>query len=125
MSDSNATELLPCPFCGGEAEIKYAEWWDSNDPPEIHCVWSVQCSTRPTRSSVCLGRLCGNRGFADKDKAIEAWNTRYERTCENEYGLENGVPLKFKCSECKDVWAKPSVDEFNFCPTCGAKVVSA
>ena len=46
-----------------------------------------------------------------------------ERTCHNEYGLENGVPLKFMCSECGDVWQKPAVDEFKFCPNCGAKVV--
>ena len=43
-----------------------------------------------------------------------------ERTCRNEATVQR----KFKCSECGDVWGKPSVDEFRFCPTCGAKVVS-
>lgn len=30
---------------------------------------------------------------------------------------------KFKCSWCGDVWIKPDVDQFKFCPTCGAKVM--
>ena len=60
----------------------------------------------------------------DYRQAAEYWQRMYEeafaeRTCRN----ISGVPLKFRCSECGDVLGKPSVDEFNYCPSCGRKVV--
>lgn len=50
------SELLPCPFCGGEAEIR----GDS--------VLFVQCAKCGTRY--------GDRYYATKAEAIAAWNTR-------------------------------------------------
>lgn len=92
-------KLKPCPFCGGEAEIKYSEWVDSNDPPDTHHVWSVGCAKRTTRSDFCLGRLCQNRGFKDRAEAIAAWNTRAERTCSGH--LERIITLE---NLCRDLW---------------------
>ncbi len=52
-----ARELLPCPFCGGEASIP--EWTASGD-------WEVQCS-------VCKVHTSHSRRI---EPAIEAWNRR-------------------------------------------------
>lgn len=56
---SGKTELLPCPFCGGEAEAVH----------EISGFWTVEC--------VECGALVDG---------IAAWNARAKRTCENERG---------------------------------------
>lgn len=56
MTNPNGeTELLPCPFCGGEASaFRVIEWW------------SVSCS-------VCE---CHTALHWPKSKAIARWNTR-------------------------------------------------
>lgn len=48
-------KLLPCPFCGGKAELKHNILWD----------W-VQCENC---SAMTQEKHC-------KENAIEAWNTR-------------------------------------------------
>lgn len=66
-------ELLPCPFCGGEAEMSY---YAKEGSPDI-AGYYVECTT-------CSA---GGEGFdiqgempdrveRTKDKAIAAWNTR-------------------------------------------------
>ena len=111
MSDSNAT-LEPCPFCGGEAET-----WDGAGP------WHVVCTECGTIGSPCLSEA----------EAIEAWNTRAERTCHNvhEYRDSNGVlhcdARIFKCSECgfkaNDFYGDDEQSFPRYCPNCGARVV--
>jgi len=58
MTDHN---LLPCPFCGGEAEI----WRASADPK------------RPAWVG-CMGRcaVLVSRGYETTEEAIAAWNRR-------------------------------------------------
>lgn len=51
------SELKPCPFCGGKAELYY----DRN-------LWSVECSDCRTQSGVNV----------TEEKVINAWNTRRE-----------------------------------------------
>lgn len=56
---------------------------------------------------------------------VDAWNTRYERTCEMELQTcidPDGNIFSFVCSEC-GVDAYGHVD-IGYCPNCGAKVVS-
>ena len=50
-------ELLPCPFCGGEAELF--------DYPEMkaYCVACLECGVETLI-------------YSSKEKAIKAWNTR-------------------------------------------------
>ena len=92
--------LKPCPFCKGEASLRLFY----KGKYRVHC-------------NVCdahTGDVCDTEA-----EAIVAWNTRAERTCMNVSGTQH----MFRCSLCGDVWAKPDVDLFAYCPTCGAKVV--
>lgn len=119
------TELLPCPFCGGEASLE-----------EYPHHWAVEC-TECEMSAPC------EKTAAD---AVRAWNTRYERTC-RPVVFERPLLETFVCSEC-GAYADVSDDcgycsigigdvtkrreEFDsnspyrtlrYCPNCGAKVV--
>ena len=56
-------ELKPCPFCGGEAHLEQYQ-----DAPEYFAI--VRCSQ------------CDIKAVKDTDEeAIEAWNTRAEKSC--------------------------------------------
>lgn len=104
------SELLPCPFCGGEAEILTAESMHGG------YLFGIMCNDCRSRGDV----------FDTEAEAIEAWNTRAERTCMGESDLSEWV-----CSECQ-CWIptgithenKERVSTWNYCPHCGAKVVS-
>ena len=75
MSESISTKLEParttlrrCPFCGGEAELRYHP--SSMRDPECRA-WEVGCS-------ICDARV-GNTVYAigkTRDEAIAAWNRR-------------------------------------------------
>lgn len=93
------TELKPCPFCGGEA--RYTE------KSRFHIGWVY-----------CPGCGAASGYYNTEAEAIAAWNTRAEQTCHTERSD------CFECSECAffDAYAAPS--DFNYCPNCGAKVVS-
>lgn len=95
-------ELLPCPFCGGEAHISA-----SSDGYGVEC-WNRRCI------DIQLEQI------PTEAEAIEAWNTRAERTCRNTWDIELTGRLRFKCSECGAV----SLDVTpRYCPACGARVV--
>lgn len=108
-TDNQTTELLPCPFCGGEAE-------PFNPFDNADGTWCVLCS-----------ECAAATGFEQTEaEAIAAWNARAERTCE----------LKGKSDTCTECGASVervthSVYEMgdgfachpNYCPNCGAKVV--
>lgn len=108
------TKLLPCPFCGGKAETRTSTWNDKNYK------WTVQCKT-----NLCMGEM-GCAFYRTEAEAIEAWNTRAERTCE-ELG---SIRIWQECY----VWSHElscghEVDTLdmeppNYCPECGAKVVN-
>ena len=104
------SELLPCPFCGGE--VDHQEMWDG--------AYSFTC------------RQCGlNARFTDDiARAVpemlkgteKKWNTRYERTChiveKQRYsdGLVRDLRLSCGCHVT-------AADVVKYCPNCGAKVV--
>lgn len=85
------SELKPCPFCGGEAEL------DEYCGKYVVFCKNASCSWRKTKA-----------------EAIEAWNTRHERTCEVTYG-EHGCPY---CGECGFVLYSTS----GYCPNCGTRI---
>lgn len=58
------TKLLPCPFCGGEADlVKYIGKLDCKK-------FAVEC-----RNIECPTLPC-TEWYLDKEEAIKAWNTR-------------------------------------------------
>lgn len=94
-------ELKPCPFCGKPARIQTY----TNERKAIVC-GNVNCP--------CF--MNGNL-FDTEAEAVNAWNTRTERTCNN---LANHQGCKeFVCSECG---AHYLGFKFMYCPNCGAKV---
>lgn len=98
-------ELRPCPFCGATEPTVHIL-----DAPES----LVACDYRKG------GCGASGRPFNTDKQAIEAWNTRAERTCHTTWDIELTGRLRFKCSECGAV----SLDVApRYCPACGARVV--
>jgi Lar family restriction alleviation protein len=62
-----APDLKPCPFCGGDKNMICRTDYDGRDSYAVSC-----------RYPECHGGIfmLGYGYFADKDKAISAWNTR-------------------------------------------------
>lgn len=79
MTDNRTTELMPCPFCGGEA-------YTVNDGGRY---WTVECHDCAAHTGL----------YATKDFAIAAWNARAERTCEF-VDDSDSEPSPPKCSAC-------------------------
>lgn len=96
-------ELKTCPFCGGRAKHVYFQFTDT------HSVWCRNCGAESYE-------------FDTEEEAIEAWNTRAERTCRNV--AVQGV--LFECSECgaKTVDAVGNYTQ-EYCAACGRKVQDA
>lgn len=110
------TELLPCPFCGGEAKL-YSVGTGSPHYGHYHQV-------------VCQGCLTASGAYwSGEQSAIDAWNTRAERTC---HDIKPQLPY-FKCDVCGmadmgggEIWISDGFyrgQKPNYCPNCGAKVV--
>lgn len=110
---SDETTMLPCPFCGGEAETLTAESMRGG------YLFGIMCNDCLSHGDV----------YDTEAEAITAWNTRAERTCR--------MTDRGECSECGAyiVRAWTEVHDFNgdmkridlrshnYCPNCGAKVV--
>jgi len=108
-------ELLPCPFCGYEALVQPTYDIDTNERDGFFAWCSnYDCECKPQ-----------TRDYLTEAEAIAAWNTRAERTC------ENNAPayLDFLCSECGFVHYHSEANDtgegngWNYCPNCGAKVI--
>lgn len=103
MTDNRTTELLCCPFCGGEANVIDHH----NDDGSV----SVGCN-----NDTCLGFSGLGWLYKTEAEAIAAWNTRAERTC-RDVAIEGEW---FECSECHTV---KQLIHPHYCPNCGRKVV--
>lgn len=112
------SELLPCPWCGKKPELAHYETFD-NDEWAVACVGEC-CEIQPATNS-----------YFTREQAIEAWNTRAERTC---YVVKKIRTLhstfhgdvevtEEKCSECGKYMEVGFGVIRNYCPNCGAKVV--
>lgn len=102
-------ELLPCPFCGGEAKVFH---YSSAIRDEV---WRVVCD-----KPFCAQ---GPDGYTEAE-AIAAWNTRAERTCEciAEYAkspIDGKTIVLHRCSACHELM-RPHMA---YCPNCGARVI--
>lgn len=70
--------LKPCPFCGGEAET-----WSHYFEEEDITLWQVRCKERPYDVEHPCYTADSFISFTTEAEAIEAWNTRAERTTQN------------------------------------------
>lgn len=105
------SELKPCPFCEGEAEIKgRARYW-------------VECGKCFTTTDM----------YITVEQAIDAWNTRAELTCCIIPMDEAGNPpyrkgdlimnsLSDGCSKCGYPFDTLNHGIPNYCSNCGRKV---
>ena len=113
---SNETTLLPCPFCGGEAEVRRLDLDAIDDGLQVYGVWCVDDLHAVEHGGWQHGHYIDN--YATKAEAIAAWNVRAERTCR----IVMDGPLG-KCSACGDE-CFGDAHAARYCPSCGAKVVS-
>ena len=106
------TELLPCPFCGGEARIYM------NDSDLDNILYYCIC----TNDNGC-GVLPITLDHYSKEEAAAAWNTRHVETCkvEGSYYSELMDVYVFSLS-CGDSILWNDEEPPNCCPDCGRKV---
>ena len=107
-------ELKPCPFCGEDhVSVAYTGYEDEG------CVlYTLGCST-----TNCPGHISGSWRYFNLERAAEAWNRRAERTCEvTEYN--DCGPHAEDCTIVLTCGHRTLGDIPNYCPSCGAKVVS-
>ena len=114
-------KLKPCPFCGGEAKInrivntfyQYARYFSS----------CTRCSAE-------------SKVFETEQEAIEAWNTRAERTCHPFVSPDGAGWYAIGCDNCGHGFVDNNPDKAyllkiskrsdimpRYCPNCGAKVI--
>lgn len=105
------SELKPCPFCKSQKAPELSSCIDVEA-----CVDFEACESDGVFCICCdinKGGCGASSGFRfTKEEAIEAWNTRAERTCKNRGG-------HMGCSECG--WYLN--ENARYCDGCGAKVV--
>lgn len=108
----NTNELLPCPFCGGQAIPMHH---CSTDVDDEHCL--VMCMD-------CYGRTVGET----ISEAIESWNRRAESKAVAKAPVVHGRWIEksdyMVCSVCSEEWNFCDNDcyRFDYCPHCGANM---
>ena len=95
---------------GEQAELLWKAMWEQQI---LTICQSIACA------SIYVERIDEQTAVED---AIDMWNTRAERTCVREkHGVKMDGSPRLRCSLCGyGIGDK----RFNYCPKCGAKVVS-
>lgn len=95
-------ELKPCPFCSDEAKWSYAG--------ADYIVFCPGCGASTDK-------------YDTVNEAIEAWNTRAERTCSYVEHCD-GTYHYYQCSECQYEMDGGDFELYrpNYCMDCGAKI---
>ena len=119
-------ELKPCPFCGGENCETYKvdetvfsqnKYLTLREDMMKLILWGTGCYD-------CSAQIYG---FDTEQEAIEAWNTRAEKTCKPEVEHHGDLILtRYPCCgyELKEYRYSPYPEvAFNNCPNFGARVV--
>lgn len=102
-------DLLPCPFCGEEAELAEYKGKETSR-------WYVGCTNEK-----CGAELELTGGFATRIQAEKSWNSRHDLRITAVIGKweDNFDNIRqFKCSRCGSIHAVAS----QYCPDCGAKM---
>ena len=108
------SDMKPCPCCGSQ-NIATRNWWNS--------LYETRYFAECYDCGCLVGFMADPSGWVGaaydtEAEAIEAWNTRHERTCKCE-SYFNGYNLTHVCTGCGYL----SEHQWNYCPNCGAKVV--
>ena len=129
------SELLPCPFCGGEANV--IDHHNDNGSVSVGCNndtclgfsglgWLYKTEAEAIAAWNSRADYHGYEQAAiEAWESIKAWNSRAERTCEcvAEYAespIDGKKIVLHRCSACHELM-RPHM---RYCPNCGAKVVS-
>ena len=117
-------ELKPCPFCGCKSKIVQCDDEGNVRGEEYeNNPWSGLGYRIVHESDDCPIYTCEdgyNLIYDSREQAENHWNTRAERTCENESSV-SGI---FTCSYCgADFYDTEISGDWNYCPNCGAEVV--
>ena len=122
------SELLPCPFCGGEAKVYEMTYGADNQ----YSVFGVFCEDDSKAELIGLSKYQHGHfidNFQTEAEAIKAWNTRAERTCK--FVSSKGSDYPPVCSACgyelgiyDCAWYEDGTYgyERNYCPNCGRRV---
>lgn len=114
--------LLPCPFCGGQAQFV------RKDIKTNRRTW---CDAVYVRCKVCdsrVGRvLCNDDDSAQDEKAVSAWNARASTEVHGRWGEYEAFPITPSlngnpCSNCKTHFSPSEIVIMNYCTRCGAKM---
>lgn len=104
------SELKPCPFCGDEAVRM-----DFLDNPPFK-------EMKGTRYFGCRNCCVVSFVYTTEAEAIEAWNTRAERTCHVEVSYYDDLMDEDYTDLSCGHHLRAAPREFDFCPKCGARV---
>ena len=90
MTDSNATELLPCPFCGGEAKMCHVtQLWEPKDN-----YWAK-----------CSNCHMSGKHYKTEAEAIAAWNTRAAYETDGYFFLPKPKERLYSLTETEPVFS--------------------
>jgi hypothetical protein len=70
MNDGKNLSLLPCPFCGGSAMIKYDDEW-------YYGAWYVSCCRCGARSGVECEEIDDESNDQARGRCADSWNARH------------------------------------------------
>ena len=135
------SELLQCPFCGGEAETLTAE---SMHGGYLYGIMCSDCRSRGDVYNTEAEAIAAWNSRADYHgyeqaaieawESIKAWNSRAERTC-NLHGewkrISQTQEVRHLYCDCgehlgsdkRNLILECKADLPNYCPNCGCKVV--
>ena len=123
-----SNDLLPCPFCGGHAEIRprkvHHKDWFGKDYRMFYRVRCKNCGASVGRIAACEYHRDERTG--EEWGAVIDWNTRAERTCEIVDFIEHVLMdepdiVELSCGHDMMVFGEEMAP--SYCPECGAKVV--
>lgn len=108
------SKLLPCPFCGGEAEYyTYEQEHDLYDSNTLGFLETYETTEHCVGCEECLAMV---GPFVTKKQAIKSWNTRAERTITPVLD-DHDWPV-WRCPDC----GQPINRADRYCSSCGAKI---
>lgn len=132
-------KLLPCPFCGGEAELKQYQSGDwqvicYHDDGCImlesdldNCYWdNVQTLARQWNARAC--GQCDSGAVPMTEEAMAAHGWVRERTCHieergDDWYCDACDEMVGTCDTASELYIDGNAIElWNYCPNCGAKV---